>query len=107
MKTARQLITPFFLAFVLLTAFDSDLRGTLKFKKETGKKCTFCHSGIPEQGDEDVQLNKEGLEFKRNGYQLTSRQKEIPSLSESHRSMPTGQEEGITRLQTLKPVRSH
>lgn len=48
----------------------SDSRATLRYKKQTGKKCTYCHTGIPEPGDEDPQLNKEGKKFKENDYRL-------------------------------------
>jgi hypothetical protein len=51
---------------------------TLKHKKETGKKCTYCHTGIPEEGDPDPQLNKVGKKFKENGYKLTEEQKKPP-----------------------------
>jgi len=51
---------------------------TLKYKKETGKKCTYCHAGIPEEGDPDPQLNKVGKKFKENGYKLTEEEKKPP-----------------------------
>ncbi|UCF36507.1 MAG: hypothetical protein JSU96_17055 [Acidobacteriota bacterium] len=63
------------------------VEGTLKYKKDTGKKCLFCHSGIPQPNDEDPQLNEEGKKFKENGYQLTKEQQELPPESvarESH-----------------------
>ncbi|MBI3939423.1 MAG: hypothetical protein HY315_01185 [Acidobacteria bacterium] len=48
---------------------------TLKYKKDTDKNCTFCHTGIPRRGDEDPQLTEDGKQFKENGYQLTEEQK--------------------------------
>jgi len=48
---------------------------TLKYKRETAKKCSFCHSGIPKQGDEDPQLTEDGKVFKQNEHKLTEEQK--------------------------------
>lgn len=67
-------------AFLLMMA-TVDTRATLKFKKETGKKCTFCHTGIPESGDEDPQLTEDGKKFRDNDYKLTEEQKRRPSSS--------------------------
>ena len=66
------------LAAVILGLSDGRVDGTLKYKKETGKKCTFCHTGVPNPGDEDPQLNEDGKMFKRNGYKLTEEQKNRP-----------------------------
>ncbi len=52
------------------------LTATLKHKKETSKKCVFCHSGIPEIEDKDPQLNQEGKKFRENGFKLTKEQRE-------------------------------
>lgn len=52
--------------------------GTLKYKKETGKKCNFCHIGIPEKGDRNPQLNETGKKFKANGYKLIEEKKKPP-----------------------------
>ncbi|MBI2821264.1 MAG: hypothetical protein HYX74_03475 [Acidobacteria bacterium] len=48
---------------------------TLKYKRETEKSCTFCHTGIPRKGDEDPQLTEDGKKFRENGYRLTDEQK--------------------------------
>ncbi|MGH9339761.1 MAG: hypothetical protein ACRD1R_09290 [Acidobacteriota bacterium] len=65
--------------FLFLYAFTVDtVEATLKYKRETGKKCTFCHTGIPESGDEDAQLNEDGKKFKENSYQLTEEQTKKP-----------------------------
>lgn len=64
--------------FFFLLAGPARLEATLKYKKETGKKCTFCHTAIPNQGDEDPKLNREGRRFKENGYRLTEDQKRMP-----------------------------
>ena len=52
---------------------------TLKYKKETDKACTFCHSGIPRKGDEDTRLTEDGKKFKENDYKLTEEQKRSSS----------------------------
>ena len=67
-------------ALALLTAFlfAANAQATLKYKKDTGKKCVFCHTGIPKPGDEDPQLTKDGKEFQRNDHQLTEEQKKKP-----------------------------
>jgi hypothetical protein len=54
-------------------------KATLKYKKETDKNCTFCHTGIPRKGDEDPQLTEDGKKFKENGNKLTEEQKRKPS----------------------------
>lgn len=64
--------------FFFLLVGPARLEATLKYKKETGKKCTFCHTAIPNQGDEDPKLNREGRRFKENGYRLTEDQKRMP-----------------------------
>lgn len=64
--------------FFLLLAGSVQVEATLKYKRETGKKCTFCHSAIPSPGDEDPKLNREGRRFKENGYRLTEDQKRMP-----------------------------
>ena len=73
----------FWLASGLLMLFFAGLyietlQGTLKYRRETNKKCTFCHTAIPETGDEDPRLNEEGKKFKKNDYRLTEEQKKMP-----------------------------
>lgn len=63
---------------LLVPLFQASSHASLKHKKETGKKCTFCHTGIPEKGDEDPQLNPDGQKFKENNYKLTEEQKKKP-----------------------------
>lgn len=76
----RRLHFPFVTLTLFLLALQlSPLYGTLKYKKQTGKKCTFCHTSIPQPGDEDPRLTKDGQEFKENGYKLTEEQKKKPS----------------------------
>jgi hypothetical protein len=62
----------------LLGLYSSTTEATLKYKKETGKKCSFCHTGVPRDGDEDKKLNADGKLFKDNGYRLTEEQKKKP-----------------------------
>lgn len=50
--------------------FNSTAEATLKHKKETGKKCVFCHTRVPEPEEEDPQLNADGEKFRENGYKL-------------------------------------
>jgi len=64
--------------FLLLMVGMDNAQATLKYKKETGKKCTFCHSQIPEPGDEDPRLTEDGKKFKENGHKLTEEQKQKP-----------------------------
>ena len=56
--------------------FHSTAEATLKHKKETGKKCIFCHSRIPEPEEKDPQLNGEGEKFRENDYSLTQDQQD-------------------------------
>jgi len=74
-----------FLSFALLAGFfamllvsTAEVEATMKYKKDTGKKCTFCHTAIPKKGDEDPKLNEEGRKFQENGHQLTEEQKNMP-----------------------------
>lgn len=64
--------------FFFLLADATRVEATLKHKRDTGKKCTFCHTAIPNPGDEDPKLNREGRRFKENGYRLTEDQKRMP-----------------------------
>ena len=74
----------------LVLGLSLQLTATLKYKRETSKKCAFCHSGIPEMEDEDPQLNQEGKKFRENGFKLTEEQKKKanarPSLFSTGRS---------------------
>jgi len=79
MRRITQGLTLAALTLVMALFLAGSLQATLKYKKETGKKCVFCHTGIPKAGDEDPQLNEDGKEFKRNNYQLTEEQKKKPN----------------------------
>jgi hypothetical protein len=52
--------TPLALAFILAT---SNAEATPAFARQTGKACSFCHSGPP-------RLNDAGVAFKNNGFLL-------------------------------------
>ncbi|RPI28341.1 MAG: hypothetical protein EHM61_05460 [Acidobacteria bacterium] len=62
--------------FIGLYSFTAE--ATLKYKKETGKKCTFCHTDIPKAGDEDKKLTDDGRKYQENGFKLTDEQKKKP-----------------------------
>lgn len=65
-------------ALFFLFIYSASMNASLKYKRETGKKCTFCHTGIPNPGDEDPQLSADGKKFRDNNYQLTEEQKKRP-----------------------------
>jgi hypothetical protein len=48
---------------------------TPNFARQTGKNCSFCHSGVP-------RLNKTGLAFKKNGFHFPESNK--PSDNTPH-----------------------
>lgn len=54
----------------LVFLWGAQAQATLKFKKETGKKCIYCHYRVPERDEKDPQLNEEGIKFKENGFRL-------------------------------------
>ncbi|MBI4444631.1 MAG: hypothetical protein HY645_01875 [Acidobacteria bacterium] len=70
------LLLPLVAFFIMIYSFNAE--AGLKYKKETGKKCTFCHVSIPQKGDEDPKLNEDGKLFKNNGYKLTEEQRNKP-----------------------------
>ena len=75
MNIGRRIPVASLLSLAFALTLIPDGRATLKFKKETGKKCTFCHTRIPEIGDEDPGLNNEGRRFQENGNRLTEDQR--------------------------------
>jgi len=65
------------LGFLLGTALGITLlfsvtpsNATQKYAKETGKKCTDCHTKVPKKGDADHQLTEFGKKFAENGHKL-------------------------------------
>lgn len=45
---------------------------TQKYAKETGKKCTECHTKVPAKGAADPNLTDFGKAFQKNGHKLPS-----------------------------------
>lgn len=78
MKRSAFILTSIMLVSFFGVLYNESVEATLKYKRDTGKKCTFCHTGIPEAGDEDPQLNDDGKAFEKNGYKLTEEQKKRP-----------------------------
>ncbi len=76
MKTPKVPAFSIILSGFFLLLFHSTAEATLKYRKETGKLCVFCHTRIPEPGQDDPELTEEGEKFKENGYHLTEAQKE-------------------------------
>lgn len=74
-KLLRILPATILLLWFFLFLSSTATQATLKYKKNTGKKCTFCHTSIPEPGDENPRLNEEGRKFQENGHKLTEDQK--------------------------------
>jgi hypothetical protein len=60
--------------FLLLFNFTAE--ATLKYRKETGKKCVSCHTRIPEHAEADPRLNEQGKKSRENDCRLTKDQKE-------------------------------
>jgi hypothetical protein len=65
------------IGFLLATALGVALlfsttpsQASLKYSKETGKKCLDCHAKVPKKGDKDVQLTELGKKFAENGHKL-------------------------------------
>ncbi len=76
MKTLQVTAFSIILCGFFLLLFESTAEATLKYRKETGKLCVFCHTRIPEPEQDDPELTEEGKKFKENGYHLTETQKE-------------------------------
>ena len=73
MKTLDPMIKRIFTVIGILvfsTAFLSPLNASSKFTKETGKKCTDCHSKTPKKGEKELYLTELGKKFKDNGNKL-------------------------------------
>ncbi len=76
MKTLKVTAFSIILSGFFLLLFHSTAEATLKYRKETGKQCVFCHTRIPEPAQDDPELTEDGKMFKENGYHLTEDQKE-------------------------------
>jgi hypothetical protein len=64
------------LCFTVFLAWNLHIGATAEYTKETGKKCKFCHTGVPKKGADDPLLNEDGKVFMENGNQLTEEQKQ-------------------------------
>jgi hypothetical protein len=78
MRRLTVLVSLLLIGGFLFLLYSSTVEATLKYRKETGKKCTFCHTGIPAAGDEDPKLTPDGKTYRDNGYKLTEEQKAKP-----------------------------
>ena len=76
MRKIKMVTLLILLGSFFLLLFDSTAEATLKHRKETAKRCVFCHTRIPEPEEKDSQLNGEGEKFKENGYTLTEDQQD-------------------------------
>ena len=76
MKILKVTAFSIILSGFFLLLFHSTAEATLKYRKETGKLCVFCHTRIPEPEEKDPQLNADGEKFRENGYNLTEDQQE-------------------------------
>ncbi len=76
MKTLKVTAFSIILSGFFLLLFQSTAEATLKYRKETGKLCVFCHTRIPEPAQDDPELTEDGQMFRENGYNLTEDQKE-------------------------------
>jgi hypothetical protein len=78
MKRANRLIkllSVFLYAIVLILVLMYNANASTKFTKETGKKCTECHSKIPKKGEADLYLTELGKKFKENGNKMPEEKK--------------------------------
>jgi len=78
MKKANRVIkvlSIFFFAIAMALAFIHNANASSKFTKETGKKCTDCHSKIPKKGEADLYLTELGKKFKENGNKMPEEKK--------------------------------
>jgi hypothetical protein len=78
MRRLFLLVCLFLIGGFCFVLYSTSVEATLKYRKETGKRCTFCHTGVPKAGDEDPKLNQDGKIFRDNGYKLTEEQKAKP-----------------------------
>jgi hypothetical protein len=78
MRIARLAVPVIILLTLFVGLYTYTAQATLKYRKETGKKCSFCHTAVPQAGDEDKKLNEDGRQFEENGFKLTEEQKRKP-----------------------------
>jgi hypothetical protein len=78
MRVIRLAVPVIILLVLFVGLYSYTAEATLKYRKETGKKCSFCHTAVPKAGDEDTKLNDDGRTFEENGFKLTEEQKRKP-----------------------------
>jgi hypothetical protein len=81
MKTPGWLASSVVGLILVLGVYSGTAQATLRHKKETGKRCSFCHTGIPKSGAEDKRLTEDGKKFRENSYRLTEEQRNRPEES--------------------------
>ena len=76
-KTNRtiKVLSAFFVAVALILVLIHNANASAKFTKETGKKCTDCHTKIPKKGEADLYLTELGKKFKENGNNMPEEKK--------------------------------
>ena len=70
-----KLLATFLLAVVLPAVVLHHATASVKFTKETGKKCVDCHSQIPKKGETELYLTEYGKKFKENGNKAVEEKK--------------------------------
>jgi predicted transcriptional regulator len=70
-----KLFSVFLYAVILILVLIYNANASTKFTKETGKKCTECHSKIPKKGEADLYLTELGKKFKENGNKMPEEKK--------------------------------
>lgn len=72
---ALKVLSAFFFAAALIFVLIHNANASAKFTKETGKKCTDCHSKIPKKGETELYLTELGKKFKDNGNKMPEEKK--------------------------------
>jgi hypothetical protein len=75
LNLAAKVLSVFFLAAALMVVLFNNANASAKFTKETGKKCTDCHSKIPKKGETELYLTELGKKFKENGNKMPAEKK--------------------------------
>jgi predicted transcriptional regulator len=70
-----KLFSVFLYAVILILVLIYNVNASTKFTKETGKKCTECHSKIPKKGEAELYLTELGKKFKENGNKMPEEKK--------------------------------
>ncbi len=70
-----KVLSAFLFAVALILALIHNANASAKFTKETGKKCTDCHSKIPKKGESELYLTELGRKFKENGNKMPEEKK--------------------------------